>query len=88
MVKNEEFYSRAQELLNDYKYKGKGMSAAILKKIVAAVFENGNEFPDDLYFEEQYCDTLYIKLVLIDLRCSCDKIVEEGKYCFTIRGLH
>lgn len=46
MVKNEEFYARAQEAINYYKEQGQYIHKEIVEDLVKEVSNNKDEFPD------------------------------------------
>lgn len=86
MVKNEEFYSRAQEARDYYKEKGLYSYSNIVKIIVGEVFENGDEFPDELTFAGHHYSENMVKDVLKILELSYESLTKWGDY-FIIRWL-
>lgn len=86
MVKNEEFYSRAQKARDYYKEKKLYSYSNIVKKIAEEVFDYGDEFPDELTFVGHHYSEDMVKDVLKTLQLSYERLTKWGDY-FIIRGL-
>lgn len=86
MVKNEEFYSRAQKARDYYKEEGLYLYSDIVRKIAGEVFEYGDEFPNELTFVGHHYSENMVKDVLTTLDLKYDTLTKWKDY-FIIRNL-
>lgn len=86
MVKNEEFYSRAQELRDYYKKNNGYLLSKIVSEIVGEVFDNGDEFPPELTFSGHHYQKYMVESVLKMLKLDYKKVTQLGDF-FVINGL-
>lgn len=86
MVKNEEFYSRAQKARDYYKEEGLYLYSDIVRKIAGEVFEYGDEFPPELTFSGHHYQKYMVESVLKMLKLDYKKVTQLGDF-FVINGL-
>lgn len=86
MVKNEEFYSRAQKARDYYKEESLYLYSDIVRKITGGVFEYGDEFPNELIFSGHSYSENMVKDVIKTLQLSYERLTKLGDN-FIIRGL-
>lgn len=86
MVKNEEFYERAQKARDYYQSIPAPIYENVVKKIAGEVFSNGDEIPDELIFAYYHCSKDIVEDVLERLRMEYEKLTQLNDY-YIIRKL-
>lgn len=86
MVKNEEFYERAQKVRDYYKSIPAPLYENVVKKIAGEVFANGDEIPDELIFAYHHCSKDIVEDVLERLKMEYEKLTQLDDY-YVIRKL-
>ena len=86
MVKNEEFYERAQKTRDYYQCISAPLYANIVKKIAGEVFANGDEIPEELIFSYPHVSKYMVEEVLEFLVTDYEKLTQLDNY-YVIRKL-
>lgn len=87
MVKNEEFYSRAQKAKDYYEGKRLYSYSHIVEIIEYEVSNNGDELPKSLIFNEEHYSKYMVKDVLTTLKLTYEEETYAEPYYFIIRNL-